>query len=118
MGVVVKGYGQSRATIERRFSGLAAASRATAARAAAGRGSSSWNTRSSVVRRGRADGSPRRMLQSKASIENREYKAQRALLADVDSGKISKPYLFAHAELMLKERMPAAADAAETAAIN
>ena len=29
-----------------------------------------------------------RMLQSKAGIENREYKAQRSLLADVDSGKI------------------------------
>ena len=58
------------------------------------------------------------MLQSKAGIENREYKAQRALLADVDSGKISKADFFAHAELMLKERMPAAADAAETAAIN
>ena len=48
------------------------------------------------------------MLQSKAGIENREYKAQRALLADVDSAKISKADLFAHAELMLKERMPAA----------
>src|SRR5262245_65833160 len=31
-----------------------------------------------------------RMLQSKAGIENREYKAQRALLADVDAGRISK----------------------------
>ena len=31
-----------------------------------------------------------RMLQSKAGIENREYKAQRALLADVDGNKISK----------------------------
>ncbi|MBI2829479.1 MAG: 2-oxoacid:acceptor oxidoreductase family protein [Acidobacteria bacterium] len=50
-----------------------------------------------------------RMLQSKAGIENREYKAQRALLADVDAGKISKEDFFAHAELMLKERMPAAA---------
>ena len=49
------------------------------------------------------------MLQSKAGIENREYKAQRALLADVDAGKISKEDLFAHAELMLKERMPAPA---------
>ena len=50
-----------------------------------------------------------RMLQSKAGIENREYKAQRALLADVDAGRISKADLCAHAELMLKERMPAAA---------
>jgi pyruvate-ferredoxin/flavodoxin oxidoreductase len=52
-----------------------------------------------------------RMLQSKAGIENREYKAQRALLADVDTGKISKADLLAHAELMLKERIQAAAAA-------
>jgi pyruvate-ferredoxin/flavodoxin oxidoreductase len=52
-----------------------------------------------------------RMLQSKAGIENREYKAQRALLADVDGGKISKEDFFAHAELMLKERMPTPAAA-------
>jgi pyruvate-ferredoxin/flavodoxin oxidoreductase len=50
-----------------------------------------------------------RMLQSKAGIENREYKAQRALLAEVDSGKISKEDFLAHADLMLKERLPAAA---------
>jgi pyruvate-ferredoxin/flavodoxin oxidoreductase len=50
-----------------------------------------------------------RMLQSKAGIENREYKAQRALLADVDAGKISKDHLFAHAEQLLKERLPAPA---------
>jgi len=50
-----------------------------------------------------------RMLQSKAGIENREYKAQRALLADVDAGRISLPDFFAHAERMLKERMPAPA---------
>ncbi|MBI3047565.1 MAG: 2-oxoacid:acceptor oxidoreductase family protein [Acidobacteria bacterium] len=47
-----------------------------------------------------------RMLQSKAGIENREYKAQRSLLADVDAGKISKEHFFTHAELLLKERMP------------
>src|SRR5438874_1895068 len=50
-----------------------------------------------------------RMLQSKAGIENREYKAQRSLLADVDAAKIPKEDFFAHAEQMLKERMPAAA---------
>jgi len=50
-----------------------------------------------------------RLLQSKAGIENREYQAQRSLLADVDAGKVSKEDLFAHAELMLKERMPASA---------
>jgi pyruvate-ferredoxin/flavodoxin oxidoreductase len=48
-----------------------------------------------------------RMLQSKAGLENREYKGQRALLADVDAGKISKDDFFAHAQLMLKERMTA-----------
>ena len=36
-----------------------------------------------------------RMLQSRAGIENREYKAQRALLADVDAGKISQEHFFA-----------------------
>ncbi|MBI4265338.1 MAG: 2-oxoacid:acceptor oxidoreductase family protein, partial [Acidobacteria bacterium] len=50
-----------------------------------------------------------RMLQSKAGIENREYKAQRSLLADVDAGRISKEDFVAHAELLLKERMPAPA---------
>ena len=50
-----------------------------------------------------------RLLQSKAGIENREYKAQRALLADVDAGKTSRADFFAHAEQMLKERMPAPA---------
>ena len=46
------------------------------------------------------------MLQSKAGVENREYKAQRSILADVDAGKISKEDLFANAEKLLKERMP------------
>jgi len=46
-----------------------------------------------------------RMLQSKAGIENREYKAQRAILADVDGGKITKEELFANAQSMMKERM-------------
>jgi pyruvate-ferredoxin/flavodoxin oxidoreductase len=50
-----------------------------------------------------------RMLQSKAGIENREYKAQRALLGDVDAGRISKEDFFAHADQMLKERLPSAA---------
>ena len=57
-----------------------------------------------------------RMLQSKAGIENREYKAQRSLLADVDAGKISKEHLFAYAEQLLKERMPAAGGAHKPAA--
>jgi pyruvate-ferredoxin/flavodoxin oxidoreductase len=52
-----------------------------------------------------------RMLQSKAGIENREYRAQRAVLADVDAGRISKADLFAHAEELMKERMPKPAPA-------
>jgi pyruvate-ferredoxin/flavodoxin oxidoreductase len=50
-----------------------------------------------------------RMLQSKAGIDNREYRAQRAILADVDSGRISGEELFARAEQLLAERMPGAA---------
>jgi pyruvate-ferredoxin/flavodoxin oxidoreductase len=50
-----------------------------------------------------------RMLQSKAGIENREYKAQRSLLGDVDAGKISCEDFFAHADRLLKERLPAVA---------
>jgi pyruvate-ferredoxin/flavodoxin oxidoreductase len=46
-----------------------------------------------------------RMLQSKAGIENREYIAQRSILADVDAGKISKDELFARGEQLLKERL-------------
>jgi pyruvate-ferredoxin/flavodoxin oxidoreductase len=47
-----------------------------------------------------------RMLQSKAGIENRDYKAQRALLAEVDADRISKEEFFARAEQLLKERVP------------
>ncbi|MGH9370149.1 MAG: hypothetical protein ACRD15_01310, partial [Vicinamibacterales bacterium] len=50
-----------------------------------------------------------RMLQSKAGIENREYRAQQSILADVEAGKITKDELFARAEQLMKERMPAAA---------
>jgi pyruvate-ferredoxin/flavodoxin oxidoreductase len=46
-----------------------------------------------------------RLLQSKAGIENKEYKAQRMLLADVDAGKISKEDLFARGGELLKERI-------------
>ena len=46
-----------------------------------------------------------RMLQSKAGIENKEYKAQRLILADVDAGKVSKEDLFVRGEQMLKERL-------------
>jgi pyruvate-ferredoxin/flavodoxin oxidoreductase len=50
-----------------------------------------------------------RLLQSKAGIENREYKAQRQLLADVDAGRIAKEELFARGEELLRERMQPAA---------
>jgi pyruvate-ferredoxin/flavodoxin oxidoreductase len=49
-----------------------------------------------------------RMLQSKAGIENKEYKAQRAILAEVDAGKISKDELFTRGEELLKERIKGA----------
>src|SRR5271169_500947 len=53
-----------------------------------------------------------RMLQSKAGIENKEYKAQRAILADVDAGKISHEDFFARAEELLKARLDIAAEEA------
>jgi pyruvate-ferredoxin/flavodoxin oxidoreductase len=52
-----------------------------------------------------------RLLQSKAGIENQEYKAQRQILADVDASRISKEELFARAEELLRERMPPPAGA-------
>ena len=52
-----------------------------------------------------------RMLQSKAGIENREYKAQRSILADVDAGKVSKEELFARGEHLLKARLQVATPA-------
>jgi pyruvate-ferredoxin/flavodoxin oxidoreductase len=53
-----------------------------------------------------------RMLQSKAGIENKDYKAQRSILADVDAGKISKEDLFTRAEDLMKERIQALTPAA------
>ena len=46
-----------------------------------------------------------RMLQSKAGIENREYMAQRLLLADVDAGRIPMTEFSERADELLKERM-------------
>jgi pyruvate-ferredoxin/flavodoxin oxidoreductase len=46
-----------------------------------------------------------RMLQSKAGIVNREYLAQKAILAEVDAGKISKDEFFGHAHEMMAERL-------------
>jgi pyruvate-ferredoxin/flavodoxin oxidoreductase len=50
-----------------------------------------------------------RLLQSKAGIENREYKAQRQLLADVDAGRVTRQELVARGAELLRERMPAPA---------
>jgi pyruvate-ferredoxin/flavodoxin oxidoreductase len=44
-----------------------------------------------------------RMLQSKAGIVNREYAAQKALLAHVEAGKISKEEFFANAYEIVQE---------------
>jgi pyruvate-ferredoxin/flavodoxin oxidoreductase len=52
-----------------------------------------------------------RLLQSKAGIENREYKAQREILADVDAGRISQAELLAHAEELLRARLTPSAGA-------
>jgi pyruvate-ferredoxin/flavodoxin oxidoreductase len=46
-----------------------------------------------------------RMLQSKAGIVNKNYAAQRSILADVDAGKISKEELFARGEQLLRDRL-------------
>jgi pyruvate-ferredoxin/flavodoxin oxidoreductase len=46
-----------------------------------------------------------RLLQSKAGITNAEYAAQRAILADVDAGTITKDDLFARAEALMAERL-------------
>ena len=46
-----------------------------------------------------------RMLQSKAGIVNKEYQAQKALLAEVEAGKIAKDEFFAHAHEMLAEKL-------------
>jgi pyruvate-ferredoxin/flavodoxin oxidoreductase len=46
-----------------------------------------------------------RMLQSKAGIVNREYQAQKAILADLGAGKISKDEFFAHAHEIMAEKL-------------
>ncbi len=46
-----------------------------------------------------------RMLQSKAGIVNKEYAAQRAILAEVDAGRIPMDEFFAHAYEMMAERL-------------
>ena len=46
-----------------------------------------------------------RMLQSKAGVVNKEYLAQKAILADVDAGKLSLDELFTRGHEILKERL-------------
>jgi pyruvate-ferredoxin/flavodoxin oxidoreductase len=46
-----------------------------------------------------------RMLQSKAGIVNKEYVAQKAILAEVDAGKISLDELFARGAELVAERL-------------
>jgi pyruvate-ferredoxin/flavodoxin oxidoreductase len=57
-----------------------------------------------------------RLLQSQAGIENKDYRAQRSLLADVDAGRIPKEQLFARAAELLQERLAAAGSEAPPAA--
>lgn len=45
-----------------------------------------------------------RMLQSKAGIRNKEYLAQRSILADFDAGKLLQEELFGRGDQLLKER--------------
>ena len=49
-----------------------------------------------------------RMLQSKAGIVNKEYAAQRALLAEVDAGKLPLEEFLTRGHELLKERLAAA----------
>jgi pyruvate-ferredoxin/flavodoxin oxidoreductase len=46
-----------------------------------------------------------RMLQSKAGIVNKEYTAQRSILADVDAGKLPLDELLTRGHELLKERL-------------
>jgi len=46
-----------------------------------------------------------RMLQSKAGIVNKEYAAQKAILADVDTGKISMDEFLKNAREILNEKV-------------
>ena len=46
-----------------------------------------------------------RMLQSKAGVVNREYQAQKAILADLDANKISRDEFFAHAHEIMAEKL-------------
>ncbi|MFZ0745271.1 MAG: 2-oxoacid:acceptor oxidoreductase family protein [Terracidiphilus sp.] len=49
-----------------------------------------------------------RMLQSKAGIQNKEYATQKAILAEVDAGKLPLKELFARGHEIVKERLAGA----------
>ncbi len=46
-----------------------------------------------------------RMLQSKSGIVNKEYVAQKAILTDVDAGKIPVSELLSRGDELLQERL-------------
>ncbi len=46
-----------------------------------------------------------RMLQSKAGVKNREYEAQKGILAEVDAGKLPLDEFFAHAHELMAEKL-------------
>jgi len=56
-----------------------------------------------------------RMLQSKAGIVNKEYLAQKAVLADVEAGKITREDLFTRGHELVRERLNPATPAAAAA---
>ncbi len=56
-----------------------------------------------------------RMLQSKAGIVNKEYLAQKAVLADVEAGKITREDLLARGYELVREKLNPAAPAAAKA---
>jgi pyruvate-ferredoxin/flavodoxin oxidoreductase len=58
-----------------------------------------------------------RMLQSKAGIKNREYEAQKAILADVDAAKITLDELFARGADLVRERLTGNAPANAPASV-
>ena len=45
------------------------------------------------------------MLQSRAGIKNREYEAQKALLAEVDSGKLPLKEFLEHGQELIAEKL-------------
>ena len=56
-----------------------------------------------------------RMLQSKAGVVNKEYAAQKAILADVEAGKLPLDELFARGHELVREKLSPATPAAAKA---